>query len=74
MIERKIIYTKRKYLQPVKCLTDGVVYDEHTDNVYGYKNNPSKNIEEFRKYITDNTIKTIVEECLNTITYSIYMF
>lgn len=28
MIERKIIYTKRKYLQPVKCLTDGVVYDD----------------------------------------------
>ena len=54
--------------------SDGVVYDEHTDNVYGYKNNPSKNIEEFRKYITDNTIKTIVEECLNTVTYSIYMF
>lgn len=52
--------------------TDGVVYDEHTDNVYGYKGNPVKNIETFRKYLNDNTLKTIVEECLNTVTYSIY--
>lgn len=54
--------------------SDGVVYDEHTDNVYGYKGNPTKNIEAFRKYIGDNTIKTIVEECINTVTYSIYLY
>ena len=30
---------------------DGVVYDEHTDNVYGYKGNPTKNVEIFRKYL-----------------------
>lgn len=52
--------------------TDGVVYDEHTDNVYGFKGNPTKNIEEFRKYLNDNTLKTIVEECINTVSYSIY--
>lgn len=54
--------------------SDGVIYDEHTDNVYGYKGNPTKNIEEFRKYISDNTIKTIVEECIDTVTYSIYLY
>lgn len=54
--------------------SDGVVYDEHTDNVYGYKGNPSKNIEEFRKYVDDNTIKLIVEECLNTVTYSLFLY
>lgn len=54
--------------------TDGVVYDEHTDNVYGYKGNPVKNIETFRKYLSDNTIKTIVSECINTVTYSIYLY
>ena len=54
--------------------SDGVVYDEHTDNVYGYKGNPVKNIEAFRKYLSDNTIKTIVSECINTITYSIYLY
>lgn len=53
---------------------DGVVYDEHTDNVYGYKGNPTKNVEIFRKYLNDNTIKTIVSECINTVTYSIYMY
>lgn len=54
--------------------SDGVVYDEHTDNVYGYKGNPSKNIQAFRKYLNDNTIKTIVDDCVNTVTYSIYMY
>lgn len=54
--------------------SDGVVYEEHTDNVYGYKGNPSKNIEAFRKYVDDNTIKTIVAECLNEVTYSIYLY
>ena len=54
--------------------SDGVVYDEHTDNVFGYKSNPTKNIETFRKYLNDNTIKTIVAECINTVTYSIYMY
>ena len=54
--------------------SDGVVYDEHTDNVYGYKGNPVKNIETFRKYLSDNTIKTIVSECINTVTYSIYLY
>lgn len=54
--------------------SDGVVYDEHTDNVYGYKGNPVKNIETFRKYLDDNTLKTIVAECINTVTYSIYMY
>lgn len=53
---------------------DNVVYDEHTDNVYGYKGNPVKNIETFRKYLSDNTIKTIVSECINTVTYSIYLY
>ncbi len=53
---------------------DNVVYDEHTDNVYGYKGNPVKNIETFRKYLSDNTIKTIVAECINTVTYSIYLY
>ena len=53
---------------------DNVVYDEHTDNVYGYKGNPIKNIETFRKYLSDNTIKTIVSECINTVTYSIYLY
>ena len=54
--------------------SDGVVYDEHVDNVYGYKGNPTKNIEVFRKYLSDNTIKTIVSECINTVTYSIYLY
>lgn len=54
--------------------SDGVVYDEHTDNVYGYKGNPVKNIQTFRKYLDDNTLKTIVAECINTVTYSIYMY
>lgn len=54
--------------------SDGVIYDEHTDNVYGYKGNPTKNIEVFRKYLSDNTIKTIVSECINTVTYSIYLY
>lgn len=54
--------------------SDNVVYDEHTDNVYGYKGNPVKNIETFRKYLSDNTIKTIVSECINTVTYSIYLY
>lgn len=54
--------------------SDGVIYEEHTDNVYGYKGNPTKNIEVFRKYLSDNTIKTIVEECINTVTYSIYLY
>lgn len=54
--------------------SDGVVYDEHTDNVYGYKGNPVKNLQTFRKYLDDNTIKTIVAECINTVTYSIYMY
>lgn len=54
--------------------SDGVVYEEHTDNVYGYKGNPIKNIEKFRKYLSDNTIVTIVEECINTVTYSIYLY
>lgn len=54
--------------------SDGVVYDEHTDNVYGYKGNPVKNIQTFRKYLDDNTIKTIVDECINTVTYSVYMY
>ena len=53
---------------------DNVVYDEHTDNVYGYKGNPIKNLEVFRKYLSDNTIKTIVSECINTVTYSIYLY
>ena len=53
---------------------DNVVYDEHTDNVYGYKGNPVKNIETFRKYLSDNTIKTIVAECINTVTYSVYLY
>lgn len=54
--------------------SDNVVYDEHTDNVYGYKGNPIKNIQTFRKYLDDNTLKTIVAECINTVTYSIYMY
>lgn len=54
--------------------SDGVIYDEHIDNVYGYKGNPVKNIETFRKYLDDNTLKTIVAECINTVTYSIYMY
>lgn len=53
---------------------DGVVYDEHTDNVYGYKGNPTKNIKVFREYLNDNTLKTIVDECINTVTYSIYLY
>ena len=53
---------------------DNVVYDEHTDNVYGYKGNPVKNVETFRKYLSDNTIKSIVAECINTVTYSIYLY
>lgn len=54
--------------------SDGVVYEEHTDNVYGYKGNPVKNIETFRKYVSDNTIKKIVADCINTVTYSIYLY
>ena len=54
--------------------SDNVVYDEHTDNVFGYKGNPIKNVETFRKYLSDNSIKTIVSECLNTVTYSIYLY
>lgn len=27
-MERKIIYTKKEYLKPVKCLTNGVIYDD----------------------------------------------
>ena len=54
--------------------SDGVVYEEHTDNVFGYKGNPTKNIEKYRKYLSDNTITNIVEECLNTVTYSIYLY
>lgn len=54
--------------------SDGVVYDEHTDNVYGYKGNPTKNLKAFRAYLDDNTLKTIVAECINTVTYSIYLY
>lgn len=54
--------------------SDNVVYNEHIDNVYGYKGNPVKNIETFRKYLSDNTIKTIVAECINTVTYSMYLY
>lgn len=54
--------------------SDGVVYDEHTDNVYGYKGNPTKNIKVYREYLNDNTLKTIVDECINTVTYSIYLY
>lgn len=53
--------------------SDGVVYEEHTDNVFGYKGNPTKNLETYRKYLDDNTLKTIVEDCMNTVTYSIYL-
>jgi len=53
---------------------DNVVYEEHTDNVYGYKGNPTSNAEKYKDYWNDDLYKNIVEDCINTITYSIYLY
>lgn len=53
--------------------SDGVVYEEHIDNVYGYKGNPTSNVEKYKEYWNDNLFKMIVTDCINTVTYSIYL-
>lgn len=54
--------------------SDNVVYDEHTDNVYGYKGNPTSNIIRYREYWDENVFKMIIADCINTVTYSIYLY
>ena len=53
---------------------DSVTYYSHTDNVFGYKGNPTANAEKYKKYWNENTMKLIISECINTITYSLYLF
>lgn len=53
--------------------SDTLTTATHTDIVTGY-NDGMESVEKYRSYARNNTVKEIVNDCVNAITYAMYLF